>query len=83
MSDIYNRSLPFSQDRYRQETEKRASMLGAGSTPKKTKCCRCLTHRTVATGTQTDGRFVCHQCLKSEKSAAKSADAKTAASSVR
>lgn len=41
MTDLYNRSLPFSQDRYRQETEKRNQMLGAGRTPKKTKCVRC------------------------------------------
>ena len=66
MSDIYNRSLPFSQDRYRQETEKRASMIGAGSTPKKAKCCRCLTHRTAATGKHTGDGFVCHQCGNSE-----------------
>ena len=83
MSDLYNRSLPFSHDRYRQETEKRASMIGASFTPKKTKCVRCETWRTTETGTVTAKGFVCHGCVKLEKSAAKSADAKTAASSVR
>ena len=62
MTDLYNRSLPFAQDRFRQETEKRNSMLGAGRTPKKTKCVRCLKHRTEAIGKHADEGFVCHGC---------------------
>ena len=62
MTDLYNRSLPFSQDRYRQETEKRNKMLGAGTTPKRSKCVRCETWRTSITGTVTAGGFVCHRC---------------------
>ena len=62
MTDLYNRSLPFSQERYRQETERRSSMLGAGRTPKKTKCVCCETWRTSETGTVTAKGFVCHRC---------------------
>lgn len=62
MTDLYNRSLPYSQDRYRQETAKRNQMLGAGSTPKKTKCVRCEKWRTTETGKLTDKGFVCHAC---------------------
>lgn len=62
MTDLYNRSLPFSQDRYRQETEKRNQMLGAGRTPKKTKCVCCETWRTSETGTVTGKGFFCHNC---------------------
>jgi len=62
MTDLYNRSLPYSQDRYRQETAKRNQMLGAGNTPKKSKCVRCETWRTTETGKQTAKGFVCHAC---------------------
>lgn len=55
-------SNPAKADDYRARTEQRAVMLNAQHTPKKAKCCRCLTHRTVITGTQTDKGFVCHQC---------------------
>lgn len=84
MSDIYNRSLPFSQDQFRQTTEK-MSAPGIGFVPKKDLCQGCKKHRSAATGTYTRKGFVCNQCGKysTAKSAAKSADAKTAASSVR
>lgn len=69
MTDLYNRSLPFAQDRYRQETERRNSMLGAGRTPKKTKCVRCETWRTTETGKVTANGFICHQCGKRHEKA--------------
>ena len=62
MSDLYNRSLPFSQDKFRQETEKRGVMLNAQNTPKKSLCYRCMTKRNAATGKQTAKGFVCHGC---------------------
>ena len=62
MSDLYNRSLAFAQDKFRQETEKRGVMLNAQNTPKKALCCRCMTKRNAATGKQTARGFVCHQC---------------------
>ena len=61
MTDLYNFSFPYAQDRYRQETE-RMSMLNVGSTPKKTKCVRCETWRTTVTGDLTSAGFVCHGC---------------------
>jgi late competence protein required for DNA uptake (superfamily II DNA/RNA helicase) len=60
---LYTRGEPFSNQQFRQNTEKRAGqMIGVTSTPKKCRCIRCEKHRTEATGMHTKGGFVCHGC---------------------
>lgn len=62
MTDLYHRSTPVAQAKFRDNTAKRAVMLNAQIVPKRCRCVRCAKMRTEATGRQTESGFVCGMC---------------------